>query len=227
MVLGIRNRTENWKTACHFVPYSREPGSLLKLVGRLGETDDVETGKVQMELFWKGTRDWLHGKCEDERRKSQADILTNCEVLFGDLRSKVCDFKGLRCFRDFNYDVSSQSTRERLFQNMYNTEIDIVIETPKRLFIGEAKREESFGADSKRILVHQLIRQYVMARVLLTTVGCDKKVIPFIVGDRADTITKTRQVQFMIAQHWMKGCNVLDWNEIAKLRGNGTDGRTQ
>ena len=139
------------------------------------------------------------------------------QIAAGDLRSKASAFKGLRCSKDYNYDVLSQATRERLFQNMYNTEIDIVLETPKTLLIGEAKHEESLGADSKRILVHQLIRQYVMAKVLLTTIGCNKNVIPFIVGDCVDKIIKTRQVQFMIAEKWMNGCNVLDWNEVGSL----------
>lgn len=213
MVLGINNRTENWKTACHFVPYSREPDSLLGLVRHLGETDDIEPCEVHMELFWKGIRDYLHGKDKDAAKIA---LLKNFDQLFPDLRDSVQESKLFRSLKAWNY-VSSHDVSQKLFTNLYNTEIDIVIETPKRLFIGEAKHEMSFDTDSKRVLVHQLIRQYVMAKVLLETLDDKRQVIPFVVGDNVNKLAENHQIQFMIAKKWMNGCNVLDWNKIASL----------
>ena len=215
MVLGIANRTENWKTAYIFAPYFRDSNARLRLVERLGETHDVEDSEVHLELFWKGTRDYLHCKSAVERPQVRDSLLGHCAESFGSLREKVCNFKGLQCFKEFNYDVSSESTRERLYQNILHTEIDIVIETPNSLFIGEAKHEETFGARSNRILVHQLIRQYVMASVLLKTRESKKQVIPFVVGDDVVDIKKKRQVQFMICQGWMEDRNVMGWKDVA------------
>ena len=47
----------------------------------------------------------------------------------------------------------------------WSAAIDIVLETTDRLFIGEAKLESTLGSDSDHVLVHQLIRQYVMAHL--------------------------------------------------------------
>ena len=46
--------------------------------------------------------------------------------------------------------------------SLLGTEVDVVLETPKHLFIGEVKHESTFEADGKLVLVHQLMRQYVM-----------------------------------------------------------------
>ena len=52
------------------------------------------------------------------------------------------------------------------------------------------------------VLVHQLIRQYVMAKILMDRLESDglakKNVIPFVVGDDVGSLKKRRQVEFMI-----------------------------
>ena len=107
-----------------------------------------------------------------------------------------------------------------MYDNLRNTEIDIVLETPQYLFIGEAKGEMTFGADGGLVLVHQLIRQYVMAVVLvdlLVSKGCpQKKVVPFVVGDAAK-LERARQVKFMRHQGWLEKRNILDWDKIKDL----------
>ena len=55
-ILGIPNRTENWKTADSFVPLSAE--ARVRLVDRLLDTPtELQPGTVRMELFWRGLRD--------------------------------------------------------------------------------------------------------------------------------------------------------------------------
>lgn len=61
MVLCIANRTENWKTAYMFAPYFRDRDARLRLVKHLGETGDVNGSEIRFELFWKVTRDYIHG----------------------------------------------------------------------------------------------------------------------------------------------------------------------
>ena len=102
--------------------------------------------------------------------------------------------------------------------NLLNTEIDIVLETTEYLFIGEAKDESTFGAKSKYVLVHQLIRQYVMASIVVALVGNRKSVVPFIVGDKPKGLQNNGQVRFMMKQGWLKKENVLSWGEIEGVR---------
>ena len=111
----------------------------------------------------------------------------------------------------------------RFADNLINTEIDIVIQTPSRLFIGEAKHEMSFGANADLVLAHQLIRQYVMAKLLLDRLESDKEVIPFVVGDSKKRLMDVEQVKFMIEQGkanrepGLKEENILCWDDIEKL----------
>ena len=96
-----------------------------------------------------------------------------------------------------SYPMKPRSLRNYTitFNNLLNTEIDIVLESPNHLFIGEAKSEMGFSPRSNRVLVHQLVRQYVTARILLAYVNlnCKKSVIPFIVWDKDDE--ESREVQ--------------------------------
>ena len=218
MILGINNRTENWKTAQEFAPLFRDAEARKRLVRRLDKTDDAEASDIHLELFWKGTRDYLHLNSKKvDRERAKSALLENCEASFTQLRSKVAGFHGFRDLKPHNYDVSSRDVREALYRNLYNTEIDIVIETPKTLFIGEAKHEMSFGANGDLVLVHQLIRQYVTATVLVKILDSDKQIIPFVVGNNVDSIRNTDQVKFMVSQRWMNERNALSWDDI-KIR---------
>ena len=57
-ILGIHNRTENWKTATHFSPLLSEKSH--RLVQLLGDLPRFQTGEVRLELYWKGIRDRLY-----------------------------------------------------------------------------------------------------------------------------------------------------------------------
>lgn len=57
-ILGIENRTENWKTAVYFSPLFG--GRSNRLAERLGETPSPLPEHVTLELFWKGMRDYLY-----------------------------------------------------------------------------------------------------------------------------------------------------------------------
>ncbi len=59
-ILGIENRTENWKTAVYFSPLFA--GNSNRLAERLGATPLSASDDVVLELFWKGMRDDLYGR---------------------------------------------------------------------------------------------------------------------------------------------------------------------
>ena len=81
--------------------------------------------------------------------------------------------------------------------------------------IGEMKHESRLGGNGDLILVHQLIRQYVMARILVELTRSGKDVIPFVVADDPNQMKRTYQVEFMVEKGWMKERNVLKWQDIA------------
>ena len=119
---------------------------------------------------------------------------------------------------EFDYEPGGENGESRLTNNVLGAEIDVVLETPDDLFIGEVKHEYAFGADGKLVLVHQLIRQFATATILLRLAGKDKEVVPFVVGDSADYLKKTSQVRFMIFQGWLKEANVLNWEDIGRAQ---------
>ena len=104
-----------------------------------------------------------------------------------------------------------------MYSNLYNTEIDIVLQTPNHLFIGEAKEESTLNSSGKYILVHQLIREYVMAKILVDALGINKEVIPFVVGDDIEKLKNKGQVKFMVNQDWLDKKNILSWKDVKKL----------
>lgn len=221
-ILGITNRTENWRTAQYFSPFFASESARARLVERLLPSAKSSPSEVKLELYWKGMRDYLHEYRPRDDAQHLADLY---QRLFPDLRSKVCNWRGrhgqprplsLKCG---NYDVSMRSAR-KLHTNLVNTEIDIVLESKTHLFIGEAKHESAFGADGNLVLAHQLIRQYVMARILVVLQGgddADKDVVPFVVWDKPQRGRQPLQLQFMIEQGWMDSRNILSWAEVEKL----------
>ena len=206
-ILDIENRSENWRTARYLSPLMGEGGRSLaaRLTRRLCGGMDPRPSEVRIELYWKGMRDFLHKDKREER-----ELAERYRILFPDLRERVETFCKFQPLRDKNYDarIEDEEGMKGLRNNLANTEIDIVLETPGHLFIGEAKHEMSFGANASLILVHQLIRQYVMAKVLIDLLGRKKEVVPFVVGDSTEGLKKNSQVSFMIQQDWMEAKNV-------------------
>ena len=74
-ILGIENRTENWKTARHFAPFFKSASARAALANRLlrpyeeSESDAVKA--VKMELYWKGMRDYIHELDKNKKPTTQ------------------------------------------------------------------------------------------------------------------------------------------------------------
>ena len=196
-ILGIENRTENWRTACYFSPFFRDKDARLNLAKELlarhlrRQPSDVDLGtdEVCINLFWYGVRDYI---AQNGGKKPNDDNeLLNCyRRLFSYLSSNIEGFnksqeRNLRKLQHGNYDVSREGAT-RLGSNLVHTEIDIVLQLQNYLFIGEAKFEEDLGTNGNHVLVHQLIRQYVMARILLDRVGVEKKIVPFVIRPKPE-----------------------------------------
>ena len=218
-ILEIKNRTENWKTAKTFAPFFNNPDLRLKLVKRLGEPEGAKPDDIKLELFWKGMQDYIHMVEEKPTAKELANIYGDPK-LFGDLRSAIAEFRskdghGFRALKPHNYSV--EYARD-LRQNLLKSEIDIVIESPNNLFIGEAKDESGFDGKGKLVLVHQLIREYVLAKVLLRLKGSQQKVVPFIVRNKPEAGTNELvQIEFMKTQDWLQPENILTWKDVSDL----------
>ena len=229
MVLRIENRTENWKTASCLRPFFSDQA--VRLARRLGEPQATSAADVKLELYWKGVRDWCAGRNKEECGKRLVD---SCRRLFPDLRLRIKRYGHFRDLRDGSYDVSSEDQRAQLVTNLVNTEIDIVLESPGHLYIGEAKYKSGFHAGGKLVLVHQLVRQYVVANVLVDVLGCDREVVPFVVVEQAERRSGPKekaeepadwphQVRFMVEQGWMDAGNRLTWDDLAAMASERPD----
>ena len=236
-ILGIKNRTENWKTARTFAPFFGNQELLLRLVQRLGEPSTTKANEVKLELFWKGMRDHLYPRRPSKRAKMLpnstiedfAHRYTQFHRSLDGLRNKIATFPSKDkpsferlnplnyCERPLPHEHEGIDCGKKLAENLMNTEVDIVLETPGHLYIGEAKDESSFDGNGKLVLVHQLIRQYVMAKILVDLRKESRKVVPFIVWSGAKRDIPA-QVQFMKSQNWLQPKNILTWEDIEKLK---------
>ena len=216
-ILGITNRTENWKTARHFAPLFGADSVRLarRLLSEEEERSRLQPGDVRLELFWCGMRDFLH-RPRATATKAKKRIPQAYRDLFPGLAAEVKTFAGLQVPKE-NYDVSTDGWESKLESNLRNTEVDIVLESRRHLFIGEAKHLSRFGASGRDFLTHQLIRQYVMACTLVRLWDQDLTVVPFVVGDDRTYLERTLQVQFMCEQGWMREENILEWSDIEAL----------
>ncbi len=210
MILGIENRTENWKTALHFVPLLQNDTARLEFVRLLGEPKETRPDEVSLELYWSGVRDYLHQK--EAGRETDHEWKTLYEDRFPLLHQ--ADFGGLK--GQGNYRPSGQRW-VKLFDNLRNTEIDIVLQTPNHLFVGEAKSEMAFSASTNLFLVHQLVRQYVTASLLVEILKCEIEVTPFLIVNNVEEAKRRGQVQFMCKQGWLKKENILKWEDVRHL----------
>ena len=231
-ILGIRNRTENWKTVEHFHFINEE--AKVKLVEHLltpyGNTPELDPSDITIELFWEGMRDYK-GDPHDHQ------LATCYASLFPELRTRVEEFtsnakterrSSFRDLKPWNYRVSEEifvpgrnnkitTSPSALKSNLLHTEIDIVVETPDHLLIGEAKDESSLNSSSTYVLVHQLVRQYVMAKMLVKLSGKSLTVVPFVVGTDVERLNNSEQVRFLQWQKWLMKENVLSWDAVSTL----------
>ena len=224
-ILDIENRTENWKSVEHFHGISEDAKlGLLKAITGSGE---VQPNDIRIELFWYGMRDYIHG-CDQNDKPTAQSVTDIYRTEFSDLREEVLGFRAedaphaFSPLRPQNYS-GSEENQDDLFQNLVNTEIDIVIQSPRHLLIGEAKHESSLNADSSYVLVHQLIRQRVMAKVISELTGSQRQIDHFLIGDakRLESLKNTVQVKFMINRGWLKEKNVMSWSRIEEIARGG------
>lgn len=217
-VLEIENRTENWKTARCLSPFFGADAA--QLAYELGEPRSTPPAAVKLELYWKGVRDWRAAKTTKKDKRACDDrLVESCRHQYQDLRRDICRSQLFHPLDEQNYAISSEGHRAQLITNLTNTEIDIVLESPDHLYIGEAKFLSSFDADGNLVLVHQLVRQYVMATVLLDVLGCSREVVPFVVTDKTYAVDSTRcphQLKFMVSQGWMDEAHFLTWKGLPK-----------
>ena len=227
-ILGIRNRTENWKTARTFAPFLESAVLRQKLARHLDEPEETAAKDVKLELFWKGVRDYLNsrkpqGAKEGWDKNHRETFRRAFEKRFGQLRGLVDDHERLTLSKDHSYSIA-EGNPDKLYSNLRNNEIDIVLETPSHIYIGEAKDEMGFGYDGDLVLVHQLIRQYVTAKLLMDVIGSDKNLVQFVVvnGDKLPNTKKTYQVTFALERGWLKEGHILTWDQIADVAGSVT-----
>ena len=212
-ILGIENWTENWRTARYFAPLFEDAAT--ELASRLGGPEVTSSQDVRLELFWHGMRDFLTKRVDEndkmnDREAWKCRIQASYRRLFRELRDDVQSHRDFRPLKRHNYRVSE---RNGLYENLRHTEVDIAMETPRVLYIGEAKHKMDLDGDSSLVLVHQLIRQYVMAKILVDLTQSGKDIVVFVVGVKDNQA----QVQFMIKRGWMKRCNILSWGDIKLL----------
>ena len=206
----IENRTENWATARVFARFFGTKA--LPFARRLAKPLDTTVEDAWLELFWKGLRDFIavekqQGK-GDEYWKNRIE---SCyRTRYSNLRNEVIS---LGCFQGLQEHNYAMGDIDGLYNNLYNTEIDIVVQTDQCLFVGEAKVEAKLSARSNLVLAHQLIRQFVMANVLTDLCDSSRQVVPFVVG----VDPNQQQVKFMIRQGWLKEENVLLWEDVKEL----------
>ena len=196
----------------------------------LDEAPKVQGDTITIELFWRGVRDYL--KKENENISKLYDYVKDIYLAhFCSLRQDIIDSPELNIGKSWNYNVDRVPVRlsgkdsDKLSNNLFYTEIDIVLQSEKYLFIGEAKSESRLGAKSEYVLVHQLIREFVMAKVLVDLSKSNKCVVPFVVGDKDKlaNIKNSKQVKFMINQGWLNKKNILSWDCIDRIAKPGAD----
>ncbi|MCY4365733.1 MAG: hypothetical protein OXE17_05850 [Chloroflexi bacterium] len=230
-IIDIENRTENWKTVEAFTPMlsNEEARCRLaqKLLQNIHENLNCSTKEVKLELFWNGVRDYLHWKDEQGNSTSKKEkredrhstpLAKTYQELFASLRSDIDKSKSLTLRKEWNYQAFDEKSVKKLFHNLHGTEMDIVLDTPGYLLVGEAKDESRLGANSDLVLVHQLIRQYVTAKVLLHFSGnANKKVALFSVVKNRESFLRTYQAKFVLDKGWLCTANVLSWEDINRL----------
>ena len=216
-ILGIKNRTENWKTVRHFYGLSWDRKA--RLVQKLSKSESLPTGEIELELFWFGMRDYIRDEIDKGvPKKVLVEKLANqYKDRFSNLGKNIKDSGyGLQVLDD-NYDVCIPNRWAKLYSNLRRTEIDIVLQSKEHLFVGEAKSEtDKFGANPSHVLVHQLVRQYVMAQILVDLTGTRQKIVPFVVGaeNKIPTMRNRGQVKFMKKHYGLKEENILSWDEV-------------
>ena len=245
--LGYENRSENAMTSKHFqwLDDSNCWGLVTGKLKQLGGLENHPESSTKGQIFAHPWRDYLHQEASEAKKenkysslkkarleiKQKADsrIVEIYEQEFSDLQGKVFEFKGFDhkyLKRDKNYNLKENSGQ--LLTNVHNTELDVLIADDYNVYVGEAKGEMRPNASAtERMLVHQLVRGYVVVKTWLEyrrlkrPDGTPIMIVPFVVakGGEIESLMRNNQVRFMIdVLHWLKAEHVLDWDKIKELR---------
>ncbi|MCF8011367.1 MAG: hypothetical protein K9L56_08790 [Clostridiales bacterium] len=167
------------------------------------EEDKLDSAKL--ELFWKGFRDYAA-----EYKECKENFFVEYKRIIKGIRDAVRKTK-LR-MRDNYY---SDQDREKIFNELRNTEIDAAIFTEGSICLVEAKRKEKLGSNGKNILAHQLIRQRVMIEVLKALQWDKRDVFMFVVCDSEKVRSIERMEQLKALNYWEGKCpHVISWPEL-------------
>ena len=134
-ILGIENRTENWKTTVYCSPMFGWESH--RLAAMLGATPELLPGEVRLELFGKGVRDYRYQKGLS-RRELEVRVVKSFNQSFHNLRRDVLASQEFQELQDDHYVLSGDSAAGRLTNNLLGTEIDVVLETPAICLSGKS-----------------------------------------------------------------------------------------
>ena len=247
-IFNYTSRTENAKTSDHFqwFSYNNNWSLVTGELHRRAGLDQRPAPHATGRLFANPWRDYLHQKAVKESKhdkgvlfdKAMSRIVDGAkskiriiyEQEFSDLQGKIFNFKGFA--RSINSTENQKGTLKKesnytvdnnfmgLFNNLYKTELDILIADTESVYVGEAKQESTFDASGDNNLVHQLVRQYVTVEIWLEYREIKKSIIPFIVGDitKLGSIKHNNQVEFMMTHKLLHETHVLSWEDIKDLR---------
>lgn len=84
-ILGIENRTENWKRARSFAPFFGDRRACASLANRLlkplGKPQNIQPDEIQLELFWKGVRDYLDQNNDKNLMQQQQALIEHYQYV--------------------------------------------------------------------------------------------------------------------------------------------------
>ena len=106
-ILGIENRTENWKTTVYFSPLFQ--GRCGRFAERLGAIPVPKASEVRIELFWKEMRDYRYWEGLT-RKDLERRAIDAYDRNFSTLRREVMVFQEVR---ELKADHSHQLARQQ------------------------------------------------------------------------------------------------------------------
>ena len=120
-ILGIKNRTENWKTAERFSPFfgEKQEAMRIRLAKSLLEETELEPLEARLELFWKGMRDYVNLLDKGQEESRIQDFAERYSRLFPDLREQIQEFGKFGDLQTHNYCASKQEERDALYKNLF------------------------------------------------------------------------------------------------------------
>lgn len=225
-ILGIDNQTENWRTTRAFAPFLANAEARLRLAHHLSDSIEPDAlctpEQVELELFWNGVRDhlvMLGGTRDTPSRRAQFKEIY--EKKFSSLWSDLEEY-GFKLHKPVNYNVSEEAGITKLYHHLHGAEVDVVLQTPGHVFVGEAKYKGGFNDYGNAVLRHQLVRLYVVSSMLLEILAEDRgkeevAIVPFVVSDEPEKLERSQQAQFMIHKGWLSPKNVMGWESISRL----------